>query len=435
MRCMKHSIFYSFLLSSSLVFASTEELTEQLKQAIYQENSGEISSILYQYQQQASQDPLLLLYAEAKLATLRQDFATAISIYRKMLSQQPNLNSIRMELAKVLFADRQDQAARVQFDKVKSAENLPASAYQQIDRYLEALNLRNRWQIEGSISYLNTNNVENVSSSQEIENTGFIKNAKMLPQKARGFAYNASLSRDFNLTGSHYAIFSNETYGKSYWNNHQFDDIANRTFIGYAYKKNEATLRVRPFYEKRWYGGRAFHWSNGVELSYGFWLSPNWQIHSSVSYEKRRFFQPNPQAGQIKTASLALLWYRNPQQFFYLGSTFSREALQEKQYSSDIKNLRIGWWQEYPWGISTKLNLSFSQRQFKAPAILGGILPLDKVRKDHLYSVSAQVWKRDWHLWGITPKLHFEWRKQQSNLATLYSYQMKNATLIFEKSF
>ena len=65
---------------------------------------------------------MLLSYAEAKLASLRQDYALAIRIYRKMLSERPALTSIRMELAKVLFADRQDIAARLQFDKVKSVK-------------------------------------------------------------------------------------------------------------------------------------------------------------------------------------------------------------------------------------------------------------------------------------------------------------------------
>ena len=432
-------LFYSLFFCSTFVLASSNgsitALEEQLKQAIYQNNAEQIQSFLSQYQQQTQQDPLLLSYAEAKLASLRQDYALAIRIYRKMLSERPALTSIRMELAKVLFADRQDRAARLQFDKVKSVKNLPASAYQQIDRYIDALNSYNTWQIDASVSYLKTDNVENVSSATSIENTGFIKGERMLPQKAHGFSYNLSFSRDFNIVGSHYVGFSNETNGKSYWDNHQFDDLFNRTSVGYAYKKNEATFRLQPFYEKRWYGGEAFHWSNGIEMSYSYWLSKNWQNQTALEYEKRRFFIENPQAGNIKTASNTLIWYRNPEQIFYTGIAFSQQKLLERQYSSDIKNVRIGWLQEYAWGISTKLNLSFTHRQFKDQAVLGGILPLGKTRKDYIYTIFAQVWKRDWHLWGITPKLNFEWRKQKSNLDTMYSYKMHNLTLSFEKTF
>ena len=429
------SFFLLALCCSNIVFASVTTLEEQLKQAIYQNNSGQIQSLLYQYQQQPQQDLTLKSYAEAKLAALQHNYDVAIRIYRKILSERPELNSIRMELAKVLFADRQDSAARVQFDKVKSVKNLPSSAYQLIERYIDALNSRNSWQFDASVSYLKTDNVENVSSSSVIENTGFVKGAGMLPQKAQGVAYNLGINRDFNLIGSHYLGVSNETYGKTYWDNHQYDDLFSRTFIGYAYKKNDTTLRLQPFYEKRWYGGNSFHWSNGAEISYSFWLSQNWQNQTALEYEKRRFFKDNPQAGHIRTASTTFIWYRNPEQIFYLGTAFSQQRLQERQYSSDIKNLRLGWLQEYAFGISTKLNLSFTHRQFKDQAILGGILPLGKIRQDHIYSVFAQVWKRDWHLWGITPKLNLEWRKQKSNLDTLYSYKMHNVTLAFEKTF
>lgn len=115
------SFFLLALCCSNIVFASATTLEEQLKQAIYQNNSGQIQSLLYQYQQQPQQDLTLKAYAVAKLATLQQNYDVAIRIYRKILSERPELNSIRMELAKVLFADRQDSAARVQFDKVKNA--------------------------------------------------------------------------------------------------------------------------------------------------------------------------------------------------------------------------------------------------------------------------------------------------------------------------
>lgn len=432
---MMRSLYYSLCFFATVAEAAPTILEEQLKSAIFQQDSAQIQQLLTQYQQQANTDPILTAYANAKLASLEQNYALAISLYRQIISQRPELNSIRMELAITLFEDRQDSAARLQFEKVQSVPNLPQSAYTRISRYLEALNHRNRWQIDGTLSYLSTDNVENVSSSPTIENTGFVKNEKMLPQKANGIAYNISISRDFNLIGSHYLGLSNDTVGKSYWNNHTFDDIYNRSALGYAYKNSENTLRIQPFYEKRWFGGQAFHWSNGIEFSYSRWLSPNWQSQTTLEYEKRHFFQTNPQAGHIKTVSTTVIWYRNPQQIFYLGGAFSQEKLQERQYSANIKNIRLGWLQEYPWGISTKLNFNFTQRQFKDEAILGGILPLGKIRKDNIYTFVAQIWKRDWHIWGITPKLNLEWRKQKSNLNTLYSYQYRQITLSFEKTF
>ena len=68
------SLFLLTLCCSNIVFATATPLEEQLKQAIYQNNSGQIQSLLYQYQQQSQQDLTLKAYAEAKLATLQQNY-------------------------------------------------------------------------------------------------------------------------------------------------------------------------------------------------------------------------------------------------------------------------------------------------------------------------------------------------------------------------
>lgn len=81
--------------------------------------------------------------------------------------------------------------------------------------------------------------------------------------------------------------------------------------------------------------------------------------------------------------------------------------------------------------------MSFIKRNYKDVAKLGNldIFSFNKNRKDHIYSLNLLVWKRDWHLGGITPKLQFTWKKQISNIPQMYSYQQKNINLIFEKSF
>ncbi|MEG9488502.1 surface lipoprotein assembly modifier [Mannheimia indoligenes] len=432
---MRFCISLLAFFSIQMVLANHSKLEEQLKQAIYQQEFKKIQILLKDYKQQENADPTVIAYAKAKSAFIQQDYQTAISIYRNIISQKPELNSMRMELAVALFADKQDNAAKLQFDKVRSVPDLPGVAYQKIEAYLEAINQRNEWQFDLNFSYLKTDNVANVSRQPQIENTGFIKNETMLPQKANGFVFNVDVAKDFNLFNSHYLSFRNEATGKIYWDNHRFDDVSNRLLLGYAYKKSDKTLRIQPFYDKRWFGNRSFHWSNGLQFSYDFAISNQWKNQTVLSFEKRSFFDENLQAGNIKAFSNTLLWLPNPKQLFYFGGTISKENTREKQYGSTSKNIRLGWLQEYQWGISSQLSFSFSHRKFHDEAILVGIIPLNKIRQDKIYSVNAKFWKRDWYLWGITPKLNIVWKKQQSNLASLYSYTDKQITVLFEKSF
>lgn len=279
-------------------------------------------------------------------------------------------------------------------------------------------------------------NINNTSNAKEIEQTGYVKSKNMLPQVAHGVAFNVGIGKDFNLSGSHYVAFNSHLNGEIYWDNHDYDELTGRTYLGYAYKTARQIFRLLPFYERRWVGDNSYRWSNGLrgELSHSF--SPNWQLATAAEYGKMRYFDSRTMNGDNKSLSATLVWARNPQQFFTLGTDFIRERTQIKQYSSDTKSLRLGWGQEWQTaGISSRLNLSLSEREYKDVAKLGGFLNLGKVRKDKVYGATLTLWKRDWHWIGITPKLQFSYRKHDSNLPTLYSYTDKNINVLFETSF
>ena len=420
---------------------------ELLTRAIYARNPEMIKKLLEIYRTFPNRDPIMERFAEGKLAAITENYTVAIDKYREILAKNPNLNPVLIELAIALFNQKQDGAAKDQFEKAQTAEDLPPQVKRLMDAYLEALKERDSWNVDFSFNYVRDTNVNNVGSGRRLvlRNGGVITRPEsMLPQTAHGVAYSLGVSRDFNLWDSHYLTFGNELIGKSYWDNHEFDDISNRTFVGYAHKTAKQNFRIKPFYEKRWYGGESYRWSNGARVEFSRWLSPNWQISTAGEFSKQRYLDSTSQNGNNKLISATLLWARTPKQFFYLGSDFMAERTKVRQYSSDTKSLRLGWGQEWGWlGFSSRLNLSFTQRQYKDVFTFGsyqtplGLLDLSvgKRRKDKIYGVNLSLWKRDWHIWGITPKLQLSWRKQDSNIPEMYSYTQKNVNVLFEKTF
>ncbi|OOF38852.1 hypothetical protein BKK47_07890 [Rodentibacter mrazii] len=411
-------------------------LTQQLlTQVIYAREPQLIKKLLAIYKTFPENDRLLVQFAEAKHAALSGELSKAIRVYREMLAERADLNPVRIELAIALFQDKQNTAATAQFQKALSDPSTPAQVQQLINAYLEALQERDAWQISASAYYVRDTNVNNTADNRDIEQTGYVKNDDMMPQTAHGIAYSFSLGKDFNLGNRYYLAFENELFGKSYWDNHDYDDIYNRTSLGLRYKTAQSTLSLMPFYEKRWYGGESYQWANGARLELNHWLNPNWQLSSAAEFAKQRYFDTRSQDGNRKLISATLVWARTPQQFFYFGGDFNRETTRVKQYSSDTKSLRLGWGQEWSKGISSRLAFGISQRHYKDEAVLGGLIALGKVRKDRIFNVNLTLWKRDWHILGITPKLQFSYRKQKSNIPTLYSYNRQNLNVIFEKSF
>ncbi|WGE48888.1 surface lipoprotein assembly modifier [Actinobacillus equuli] len=411
-------------------------LSEQLlNRAIETGNLSSIEYLLTIYRQFPNTDPILILFAQAQIAKIQQQYTKASELYHDILALKPELTPVRIQLAIVLFQSQQDKAAKEQFEKALSEPSLPADIEQLIRVYLQALVQRNAWQVSLSANYLREDNVNSVSGERYIENTAFIKGESMLPQKAQGIGYYFGVERDINLWNAHYLHIDNSLYGKNYWDQHDYDDISNRLSLGYVHKGSQQRFAVLPFYEQQWYGGHRYKRSNGGRIEFNRWLTSNWQVSMAAEYA-RNFYSNSPSLnGESKLASLTMLWRSSPRSYFYLGTDYAQERTKVRHYSYDLKTARIGWGQEWHWGISSRLSFSASKREYKDNLSLGSAFHFDKWREDRIYHINATIWKRDWHLWGITPKLNYHWKKQRSNFASLYSYSDKSVNVLLEKTF
>lgn len=415
---------------------SQAEIEQALHYAI---NNGDVAAIkvlVKYYRQLSGIDPILVDFADAQIAQKAGEYETAVNFYRRILAQNASLTPVRIQLATTLFQLNQDSAARTQFETALSDQALPNDIRYLVSEYLSALNRRNSWKFNVGANYLREKNVNNASSDAYIENTAFRKNDSMLPQKANGFAYSFGIDRDFNVKDAHFIHIENSSYGKAYWDNHRFDEITNRTYIGYVYKQANHQFALLPFYERQWYGNHSYKWALGGRVNWNWWFQPNWQLSSALEYGKQRYFDSGVLNGHNQLASMTLLWRIKPTRFVYAGVDLSREHTRVRQYSYDLKTVRLGWGEEWGWGMSSRLSFSLAKRDYKDNlALAGGAFRFDKARSDKIYQVNATIWKRDWHILGITPKLNFRWKQQKSNFSSLYSYTDKSANILLEKSF
>lgn len=421
---------------SAQVLKQNQILTEQLLNNAIE--IGDVSLMQYLlpiYRSFPQSDSILILFAEAQIAKKQGYYHKAIRLYQEILSARPELTPVRTQLAISLFITQQDNAASDQFKTILSDSMLPADIKKLVLRYQEALVQRNRWQISLGADYLREKNINNASSDRYIEKTAFVKNESMLPQRAQGIGYFFAIERNFNLTNSHYLHLENSLYGKTYWDNHDFDDITNRLYLGYVHKNEHQRIAILPFYEQQWYGGHRYKRETGIRMELNRWLNSHWQISTALEYGQNFYSNNLYLNGKSKLASSSLFWRPMAKYSFYSGLDFYQERTKIRHHSYDLITARLGWEQEWDWGVVSRLSLSISKRQYKDHLSLGSVFHFDKSRKDVIYQLHLTAWKKDWHFWGITPKVHYRWKKQRSNFESLYSYSDKNLTLLFEKSF
>ena len=102
-----------------------------LSENIYQLTAEELLTLIKIYQTVPQYNERLFLFAQGRVAFLQQDYAEATRLYRLVLSENPTLNPVRIELALALFYQKQDRAAQMQFEKAKSGLSGGFSAVQE----------------------------------------------------------------------------------------------------------------------------------------------------------------------------------------------------------------------------------------------------------------------------------------------------------------
>lgn len=415
---MKKVFLFVFLFIPSLLFAQTTESSY---------------SVAELKQDPATTERLLVFALQTE-----QWFSAKrlLDIYHTFpQANQRLVNYAHIRFAQQSFWSYQNREARKLFQMVQNQTNLIDEEQQIVEQYLNAIDKRESWQFSGRANYLYDKNVNKTSSERHIENTGFVKGDGMLPQKAHGFAYSAEIEKNRNLSGSHNLHFSNEISGKSYWDNHDYDELNNRTYLGYVFQNAQYRWALKPFYERQWFGNHRYNWANGARMEYRQIFAKNWQISTAWEFSQPRYFKQQDRNGITKLASATLIYAFSEKGYLYLGSDFIREQTRVKQYSNDLKSLRLGWKQTWGYEISTQLNGSISLRQYKDFAYLGGILPLNVIRRDKIYTAHFTLWKNDWHWYGITPKIQFRLKRQSSNIPSMFSYSDKYVQLLLEKTF
>lgn len=411
---------------------NSELVRQMINRAIDTRQYELLPELIKIYQQSSEIDNILVAYAQAIILSQKGEYKEAITIYRHILAENPNFQPVRFRLAQVLFEDRQSEAALAQFRKLQS-ENIPMDIALTIEQYIIALQKRNDWQISFGLTYLKENNINNASRADYIYvgNVPFKKTQESLPQKANGISYNLSLAKDFNLLSSHYLRAENELNGKSFWDNHSFDDLSNRINLGYLYQTAKSRIGLLPFYEIRWYGNHRYNHSYGIQFESDYWLTPKWQFSTKVELGKIKHRPLNKIAnGEHILASTTLLYAFNAKSYIYSGLEIFDDRVNAKHLASQRHTLKLGWGQEWWKGISSRVQLSYGKRKFAQEHQI-----FNQIRQDRELNLNLTIWKRDFHFWGITPKLSYTYSKVNSNFPNLYSYRKDKFYLSFERAF
>ncbi|WP_386697549.1 porin family protein [Lonepinella sp. MS14436] len=395
----------------------------------------ETVAILYPIYQKIDtkwQDPLLTQWQQAILAKKEQNYNQSIRLYREILADKNDILPIRLQLATVLFENKEYDAAEGQFEKLRS-ENLPPNVAGLIDAYINAIHQQDRWSFGGGFTYLNDPNINNAPKS----GTTYGNWIPPKRESAQGFGYNLDASKKWSWGNGFYHQLDLSLYGKYYWDNKKFNEMTMHGGLGLGYQTGRSDLSLIPFMEQTLYAGgreiseslKRFSKSGGGTLSFSYWLNPKWQWRANYQYSEQRYTERKHLNGNTHYISTGLSYLRNAQQYWYVNLSYNRTSTRDADDSYIRRAINLGWVQEWGKGLSTRVNLSYGQKHYKGPMPIFNITQRNKE-----YGAAVSVWHRAFHYKGITPRLTYSYHKTKSN-HVFYTYDKHQVYLELSKRF
>ena len=399
--------------------------------AVLQNNEEVVSLLLPLYREIPQKDPVLLSWAEAIEARHQGNYSEAAQRYRTLFTQHSDILPLRYQLAQALFLNNDNEAAKDQFQKLR-AEEMALEMTAVIDQYLSALNQRDQWKFSGGVSFLNETNINNAPKA----GTHIGSWQAWKKESAQGLSYSLGLDKKWSLANNFFTQLGLDGQGKYYWDNKKYNELNVRLGWGFGYQTSRLELSLTPFTEKRWYSGgssgsdalKQYSKNSGARFDISYWLNPRWQISSALEYGEQRYDWRKHLNGNNYLFSNTLLYVPKSGQYWFAGLDYSRENTRDKDNAYQRMGSRLGWGQEWPWGISSRITLSYAKRHYQA-------VDFFNIRqKNREYASTLTLWHRDLYFWGITPKITWSYQKVKSN-HPFYGYDKNRVFLEMSKTF
>lgn len=425
----------------------TELLQRAMFSAVVAYNIGGIEVVLPIYEQWPQHDRAMALYARALLKQAKGEAGEAVRLYREFIAETPDAPAVRLQLAKALYEDKQNEAAADQFNRLQS-ENLPDDVKQQVEAYRQALRERDSWQWNASFNLTREQNINQAPRRQrlgeQLSEAQCEVARRIQPDDDcfRGWTFNAPIDavaahyqlggdKKWSLPQAWYATAGAGVHGKVYRGHSQYNDATTRISAGVGRADQRSDWGATPFHERRFYGNDAYSYTNGLRLHYNRWHTPNLQSLSALEFGRLKNQARSRANSQSRLLSTSLLYYPNARQYWLLGGDLYLERNQDDRSENFNRyGVRAAWGQEWKGGLSTRVQLNGAHRRYATPSFFSN----QAKRRDNELGTTLSVWHRAVHFQGITPRLTLSHQLNRSNDA-FYEYGKSRAFVELSKTF
>jgi len=350
-------------------------------------------------------------FLSGQLALARKDYSAAATIFRRLLTRDPTLLRVRLDLARALFLAGDYDAARYHFERALG-QHLPETARQTVYLYLQRIETETSW-LSVTVVVGPDSNPSYASSAETVDILGqpFVLSSEAQARKATGVtalvqarhsfgAENRGLARAYlelrefpgTYADYHYAqatVGANSVRGNHVW-------TAEAGPLGALYQ--DATLYV---------GGL-------IQLGHTSPVTPRLLASQSLTVKRLEYrdydylsADETWLAGQLRYALSAATGVS-------LALSAGRNDTAQSEYSYDALDGAIGFDAELARRFNLDVRVGYARYRYDSPSTLFG-----QVRNDRLLRLDLNVVARDWAMRGFAPLLTAGYARNDSTISLL----------------
>ncbi|PHM37721.1 surface lipoprotein assembly modifier [Xenorhabdus innexi] len=412
------------------------KLLERLIFSLIYQQHDDLEKILNLYKKSHSQDPYLILWAEAKVLMKKREYQKAIKKLETILNNYDS-QTIKFDLAILYLLNKQYNQSEKVFNNLLVNAN-DEQEKKNINDYLKYIEDKKEANSYVNFSFQRDTNITKMSNNFTSE---IRPNKQYLNVKDIGLSYNAGISKKIFFDSGLFSELDVDVYGIRYLKEKRYDQLTTKIGNKIGFEDYYNYFFLKPFYTKAFYGGGVSNSETGFHSFYdaiGFDLfkltSFNDKFKHTIFYEnKNEYYTYNRNKdlnGDINLINSSLIFL--PFNDLYLSLSGNYRVI-NREYRWDSYHVQgVGFLirKLFLDDYLVELNYDKMKTNYKTKS-------LDSFRvkrEDITDSVSLSLSNRSINLFGIYPRISFSYNKNKSN-HPYYSYTDKDISLEFRSDF
>jgi len=350
-------------------------------------------------------------------ASAQGDFKHAASIFKSILTDDPNQTRVRLELARAMLNLGQTASADRQF-RIAQQDDLPPDVARIVRGARDVIRSQRLWRLDMDFGLAPDSNINNATAADTIDiQLGDLTLPVSLNDDARarsGTGQFATLNVGMRLPVSgKTAILVDANGSGTNYAGASYDDYLVQAAAGpQFYLSEKASVFVQAVGAQRWYGGASASRQFGAKLGGQIGIGDRTRI--GIQADARRttaVFDPNYSGWQLGLYANAE--HAISRAFIASAGLFARRDLLVASANSSAEfGGSIGIAGELPLGINAGLNGSISRAVFDAPIAIFST----EARSDWRYAAGATLGNRKLRFMGFSPSVQLSYSKMASSL-------------------